>query len=131
MFLIDSSAWIEYLRPAGSPRAKERVREILRMNAGASCGIVAVEILRGVRNERDFQVLGEALTALEPLPIDNEVIDRAARWGYLLDRKGKSISTTDLLIASAAHGRACLVHIDRDFEQLSAVAHLEQEKIDV
>ncbi len=30
MYLIDSSAWIEYLRPNGSKKVKDRVREVLR-----------------------------------------------------------------------------------------------------
>jgi len=43
MFLIDSSAWIEYLRPNGSKRVKERVREILEKDDAVSCGIVISE----------------------------------------------------------------------------------------
>lgn len=44
MFLIDSSAWIEHLRPGGSKKVKERVREILEKDDTVSCGIVIVEI---------------------------------------------------------------------------------------
>jgi len=43
MFLIDSSAWIEYLRPNGSKRVKERVREILEKDDAVSRGIVISE----------------------------------------------------------------------------------------
>jgi predicted nucleic acid-binding protein len=57
MFLIDSSAWIEYLRPKGSQDVKERVRDILQKEEAVSCGIVIVEILRGAKNEKDFQLL--------------------------------------------------------------------------
>ena len=130
MFLIDSSAWIEYLRPNGSPKVKQRVREILRMNAGACCGIVVVEILRGAKSEKDFQSLSDALMSLEQLPIDNAVIVRAARWGYLLGRKGKPIPTTDLVIASSAYGQARLVHIDGHYEILSSMVGLEEEKLE-
>lgn len=130
MFLIDSSAWIEYLRPRGSPKVKQRVREILRMDAGACCGIVVVEILRGAKSEKDFRSLSDALMSLEQLPIDSEVIVRAARWGYLLDRKGKPIPTTDLVIASSAYGKARLIHIDGDYEILSPMVGLEEEKLE-
>jgi predicted nucleic acid-binding protein len=129
MYLIDSSAWIEYLRLNGSPKVKQRVREILQMDAGACCGIVAVEILRGAKNEKDFQSLRDALISLEQLPIDGEVIERAARWGYLLDRKGKPIPTTDLVIASSAYGKARLIHIESDYEMLSPIVGLEEEKL--
>ena len=41
MFLIDSSAWIEYLRPKGSIKVKERIRNILQKEEAVSCGIVS------------------------------------------------------------------------------------------
>ena len=130
MFLIDSSAWIEYLRPNGSPKTKQRIREILQRDGAVSCGIVVVEILRGAKSERDFRSLCDSLMSLEQLPIDDEVTERAARWGYMLDRKGKSIPTTDLIIASSAYKKARLIHIDSDFEVLSSVADLEEERIE-
>lgn len=30
MFLVDSSAWIEYFRPGGAKQSKARVKELLR-----------------------------------------------------------------------------------------------------
>ncbi|MGO8988681.1 MAG: PIN domain nuclease [bacterium] len=130
MFLIDSSAWIEYLRPKGSRKIKERVKEILQKEEAVSCGVVVVEILRGAKNEKDFRSLHESLTSLPQIPIDDAVIERAAQWGFLLDRKGKSVSTTDLFIAAAAYKKACLLHIDRDFRIISSVVELDEERIE-
>lgn len=129
MFLIDSSAWIEYLRPKGSPRVRERVREILQKEEAVSCGVVIVEILRGAKNEKDFQALQDSLTSLPQIPIDDAVIQRASRWGFLLDRKGKPLSTTDLIIAAAAYKKARLLHADSDFEMVSSVVDLDEERI--
>ena len=112
MFLVDSSARIEYLRPIGLPAVKGRVRELLAREEVCSCGIVVVEVLRGARTEKDWAALHESLTALPQLPIDDAVVSKAARWGFRLDRKGETQSTTDLLIAAAAHGRATLLHRD-------------------
>lgn len=131
MFLIDSSAWIEYLRPKGSKKVKERVREILQKEEAVSCGIVVVEILRGAKNEKEYQLLVDSLTSLPQIPIDDEVIERASRWGFILDRKGKSVSTTDLLIAASAYKKACLLHIDDDFEIISATVDLDEERIEL
>jgi predicted nucleic acid-binding protein len=64
MFLIDSSAWIEYLRPKGSIKIKERIRNILQKEEAVSCGIIVVEILRGSKDEKDFQSLNESLRSL-------------------------------------------------------------------
>ena len=131
MFLIDSSAWVEYFRPKGSITVKERIRSILQKEEAVSCGIVVVEVLRGSRYEKDFQTLNESLRSLPQIPIDDDVIGRASRWGFMLDRKGKIVSTTDLLIASAAYKKARLIHLDRDFELISSVVDLDEERIQV
>ncbi len=63
--------------------------------------------------------------------IDNIVIERASKWGFILARKGKIVSTTDLLIAAAAYKKARLLHVDSDFEMISSVVDLEEEKIEI
>ncbi len=131
MFLIDSSVWIEYLRPKGSKKIKERVRGILQKEDAVSCGVVVAEILRGAKNEKDFRSLRESLMALPQIPIDDAIIERAAEWGFLLDRKGKSVSTTDLLIAAAAYKKASLLHADRNFGIISSVVELDEERIEL
>lgn len=130
MFLIDSSAWIEYLRPNGSKKAKERVREIIQKDNAVSCGIVIVELLRGTKDEKTFHLLKETLSSLPQVPMDEVVIERAAEWGFKLDRKGKNVSTTDLLIAASAQEKTAIVlHLDSDFEAIASVVGVRQEKI--
>ncbi len=129
MFLIDSSAWIEYLRPGGSQKVKERIRDVLQKGEAACCGIVVVEILRGAKSEKDFNSLRDSLLSLPQIPIDDAVIERASKWGYMLDRKGKVTSTTDLLIASAAYKKASLLHLDRDFEMIGSLVGLAGERL--
>jgi len=129
MYLIDSSAWVEYFRARGSQKVKSRIREILAKEEASSCGIILVEILRGAKTEKEFQMLSDSLTSLFQIPLDEKVFDRASRWGFSLDRKGKTVSTTDLLIASAAHQKGRLLHLDSDFEIIASVSDLDQEKL--
>lgn len=129
MFLIDSSAWVEYLRPTGSQKVKKRVKEVLQKQEAAACGVVVVEILRGTRNDKDFKALRDSLSSLPQLPLDEEVIQRAAQWGFALDRKGKTVSTTDLLIASSAYKKATLLHLDSDFKVMASAFGLEEERL--
>jgi predicted nucleic acid-binding protein len=131
MFLIDSSIWVEYLRPKGSMKVKGRLREILQKEEALSCGVVVVEILRGAKNEKDFQALHDSLISLPQIPMDDGVIERASKWGFLLDRKGKSVSTTDLLIAAAAYEKARLLHADSDFEIISSMVDLDEERVEL
>ena len=129
MFLIDSSAWIEYLRPKGSSKVKERVREALEKENVACCGMVVVEILRGAKDKKTFQMLKETLLSLPQIPISNTAIEKAAQWGFMLAKKGKTVPTTDLFIASAADGKAIVLHVDSDFETIASITGVEQEKI--
>jgi len=129
MFLIDSSAWIEYLRPAGSVKIKTRVRKILESEEAVTCGIIVVEILRGARTEKDYRTLQDSFLSLPGIPMTREVIERAARWGFQLERKGRRVPTTDLIIASCAHKTARLVHADKDFEIIASVGDLDLENL--
>jgi predicted nucleic acid-binding protein len=127
MYLVDSSSWIEYLRPGGAPAVKARVREVLGRDEACSCGVVVLEVLRGARTEKDWNALHSALTALPQLPLDAAAVRRAARWGFMLDRAGKTFSSTDLLIAAAAHGKATLLHRDADFTRLASAVGIREE----
>lgn len=127
MYLVDSSAWIEFLRPGGAQAVKARVREILGREEACCCGVVVLEVLRGAKTDKDWAALHEALTALPQIQLDEAVVSRAARWGFRLDRRGATFSTTDLLIAAAAHGKAILLHRDGDFTKLAREVGLKEE----
>lgn len=131
MYLIDSSAWIEFLRPSGSAKVKKIVKEILHKDEVCTCGIVTVEILRGAKNKKDYQHLYKSFTSLTQLPINDKVIGTASNWGYILDRKGKTISTTDLIIAAASFKQAYLLHIDSDFKIISNEFDLKEERLEL
>lgn len=129
MYLIDSSAWIEYFRQLGSPAVKHRVREILEAEEAATCSVVIVELLRGAKNETSFKALKETLMSLPQLALDDAAIERAGKWGFTLGRKGKTVPTTDLMIASSAYKKSIVVHVDDDFETIASVCDLQVEWI--
>jgi predicted nucleic acid-binding protein len=82
-------------------------------------------------DEKSYNLLSHSLKALPTIPINDEVIERAASWGYALMRKGKSISTTDIIIAACAHEKATLLHIDGDFEVISSITGLKEERLEL
>ena len=129
MYLIDSSLWIDYFRPRGSSAIKHRVRQILQEDQAMICGIILVEVLRGARNEKEYSILRESLASLPQIPFDAEIFERAAHWGFQLDRRGKIASTTDLLIAAASYDKAQLLHNDIDFEMIAGEVPLQQERL--
>ena len=129
MYLIDSSLWIDYFRPKGSSAIRRRVRQILQEDQALICGIIIVEVLRGARNDNEYSVLRDSLSSLPLIPFDDEIFERAAHWGFQLDRKGKIASTTDLLIAAASYETAPLLHNDVDYEMIAGEVPLIQERL--
>ncbi|GAA3751859.1 hypothetical protein HDA32_005070 [Spinactinospora alkalitolerans] len=123
-FLLDSSAWIEYLKGTGSD-THLFVRELRDARSDiATTEPVMAELLMGTKGEKQFllveQMLNEhTLLSVEPhLDFrDSAVIYREAR------SKGKTIRKAyDCLIAAVAlRTDAVLVHSDRDFDHLAEV----------
>jgi predicted nucleic acid-binding protein len=119
VILIDSSAWIEFLRKTGSP-VNRRVRELLEQDV-ATCGAVRMEILAGARSERHLSQLRGLLaraTLMTTTPAHYEVAAacyRACRSGGETVRK-----LIDCLIAAhAISAGAELLQMDADFEVLA------------
>lgn len=118
MILVDSSAWIEFLRATGS-RAHLNVRAALEQGDElASTDVVVMEILAGARNGDDRDRLRRLLYGAEFLPVDGPAdyeqaaeLYRACRAGGETPRK-----LTDCLIAAVAmRNDAALLCEDADF----------------
>ena len=99
------------------------------MGVVVSCAIIVIEILRRAKNKKDFDELHDSFFSLPKIPIDEKVIELASQWGFQMDRKGKIVSTTDLIIASAAYKNAKLLHIDADFKVIASFYDLEEEML--
>ena len=125
MILIDTSAWIEYLRATGSVAAIE-VRRLLSTEPDrvVICEPVAMEILSGAVDDDRYAKLEQLVNGLPSLKIDDAVDFRSAAAIYRAARRaGQTIrSINDCLIAalSIRHG-ATIIHRDADFEVIAAI----------
>lgn len=118
MILIDSSAWIEFLRDTGSQTCK-MVDELLA-HPIATCDPVVMEILAGARDDRqlrDLRRLMARATMIHASPIDYE---EAASLYRSCRRNGETVrKMVDCLIAAIAlRARVPLLHADADFDAL-------------
>ena len=125
MELIDSSAWIEYLRNTNS-RACNEVDRLWHADprAVATTEPVVMELLAGANNDRQFERVEKLMNGLHMLPVDASVDYRDAAIAYRAVRRGgKTVrKMMDCLIAAvAARTGATLVHRDSDFDLLDAV----------
>ena len=124
--LVDSSLWIEYLAPArgGSELRDARQRALSNDQVGITT-IILVEVLRGAPDRGAYDALVTSLTALRWLSDTVAVGTRAAEIGFALERKGKRVPATDLLIAaSAIENDYTLWHNDARFEVIASAAPL-------
>ncbi len=131
MILIDTSAWIEYLRATGSAAAIE-VRRLLSTEPDrvVMCELVAMELLSGAVDDDKHAKLEQLVNGLPSLKIDDAVDFRSAAAIYRATRRaGQTIrSINDCLIAAVSirHG-ASIIHRDADFEVIAAVTGLGAE----
>ncbi|MCG5216941.1 type II toxin-antitoxin system VapC family toxin [Streptosporangium soli] len=124
MYLIDSSAWIEYFRKTGSP-TNLLVRRLL--TDGEPVGItepVAMEILAGTTDQSELIKLERLVDGLPLLSVDAHTDYRhAARLYRVARNRGYTVrKMLDCLIAAVAlRTEATLVHRDADFDTLQKV----------
>jgi predicted nucleic acid-binding protein len=125
VLLIDSSAWIEYLRRTGSPTHLE-VRRLLHEQIADVhfTEPVIMELLAGVDTPRSLERMEKLIGGLPVLALDPLIDYRAAAAAARACRRsGHPIrSIVDCLIgAVAVRTGAALVHRDRDYDHLAAV----------
>jgi predicted nucleic acid-binding protein len=121
--LIDSSAWIEYLRDTGSAACEEVDRLYKAAPADvATTEPVIMEVLAGATSEPAAAQLRTFTSGLRLLPVDPALDYHDAAAAFRAVRAaGRTVrSMIDCLIAAVAvRTEAIVVHRDRDFDVLA------------
>lgn len=114
--LVDSNVYIGLLR-RGLDSA-EILADWIGNGDLATCGMVRMEVERGLRIEKIRCRVGAFFDVLIHVPTSNKIWEQAARLAWTLDRSGITLPTQDILIATCAHeiGAAVLTD-DRHFEE--------------
>ena len=129
MILVDTSVWIEIFRDNAG-----KVVEAFKERAGSESCVISrfnqLELLQGARDEKEWRLLADYLTTQYYLEADNNTWQAAARIYFELRRKGVTInSPVDCCIAQIAMEQgATLLHRDKDFEKISRIRPLRQER---
>ncbi len=125
--VVDTSAWIEALRPDGSSRVRRLVDEAIELGLAVVVDPVLAELAVGVRSASERGLLSELLAVLPCLHVQPETWQAAAELGARARGEGLTIPLVDLVIAAAAMGEDFeLLHVDRHYVQLTKVAPLKQ-----
>lgn len=120
MILIDTSAWIEFLRSTGSATCN-RVEALIGHEIGI-CGPVRMEVLAGARDERHRRSLSRMLTKAVTIPTMPADYDSAAILYRRCRKHGATVrKLIDCLIgAIAIRVDAPVLHNDADFRVLAS-----------
>jgi predicted nucleic acid-binding protein len=117
--IIDTSAWIEFLRDTDS-LVCNTVDALLDADL-AICDAISMEVIAGARDERHLIQLRGLLARAAFVPIIPEDYDQAAALYRTCRRNGETIrKLIDCLIAAVAiRTNAPLLHADADFAALA------------
>ena len=119
MILVDTSAWIEFLRDTGSTVC-DLVDEMLASEI-AICDAVRMEVLAGARDEWHLLILRRLLARAAVIRTRATDYDDAAALYRRCRRQGETVrKLADCLIAAAAiRAGVPILHNDVDFEVLA------------
>lgn len=127
MILVDSSAWIDFLRGRDSDAAA-RLKQLIQQGADlATTEPVIMELLAGADTPARLAALEKLTDGLPLLGIDPRLDFPAAAGLFAAGRRGgRTIrSLVDCLIASVAiRHDVALLHKDADFDVIAQLAPL-------
>lgn len=127
MILVDTSVWIDYFNGIENPQTDLLDSSIVEGSVAIG-DLIFLEILQGIRNDKDYRKTKQSLLALELYEMfGKEMAEKCADNYRALRKKGFTIrKTADVSIATfCIENRLPLLFLDRDF--IPFVDHLGLE----
>lgn len=132
--LVDTSAWGDYFNGHPSPEADALARLIDEEADVLTCGVIAAEVLQGLKKAKTLETIEEHFLEMEWLtPREPETYVQTANLYRELRSRGVTIrSTIDCLIARLAHEHdVLLLSKDRDIRLIVESGILEVKALPV
>jgi len=118
--IIDTSAWIESFRPDPGKSFQQLVRDMIVQDLVLLPGIIKTELLRGTKNKKEYNQLGQMLKGLTSLAVAEDFWERLSNFSFQLFRKGITVPLTDTYIALLCiENQASLLHRDKHFDMIA------------
>ena len=126
MILVDTSAWIEFLRDTDSAACRRLISLLQREKRIAICPAIWMEVMAGARDERHLHDLQRLLAVADILPIREADYEQAACLFRFCRQQGCSVrKLLDCLVAAVAiRVDVPVLHADRDFAMLEQCTSL-------
>jgi predicted nucleic acid-binding protein len=128
-FLIDTSIWIKCFREADSTLHSYISSLVIGKKVYIS-ELIALELLRGAKSDKEYNMLYEDLLALPIIELTRDVWEVAYKLSYKLRKKGVNAPLADILISSIAlHYKCTLLHSDRHFKLIAKHTALNEQNL--
>jgi len=118
MLIVDTSVWVDYFADRDTPQVHILDGAFVREQVGVG-DLILCEVLQGIRDEKQFELVRQQLLKLDVLPVcDPQIAVQAARNYRRLREMGITVrKTVDALIATFCIEKGHhLLHNDRDFD---------------
>lgn len=118
MILVDSSVWIDYFNGKNTLEA-DILDNLLGFQEVATGDLIVLEVLRGFRSDKDYQLAKSHLTSLIQFNLlSSELALKASEHYRKLRKKGITVrKTADVIIATfCIENSHSLLFSDRDFK---------------
>jgi predicted nucleic acid-binding protein len=117
MIIVDSSVWIDYFN-GNNTRETDLLDSLLGIQEVAIGDLIMLEVLRGFRSDKDYQIAKNHLTSLVQYNmLDSDIALKATEYYRKLRKKGITVrKTANVIIATfCIESSHILLHSDRDF----------------
>jgi predicted nucleic acid-binding protein len=119
--IVDTCVWSQALHRVQNKNDHAlTLKDIISDNRACIMGPIRQEILSGIRDKKQYQILRNHLSAFPDLLIKTIDYETAAEYSNLLRSKGVQGSAIDFLICAVANRYSLLIYtIDQDFSHYS------------
>jgi len=122
--LVDTSVWIDYFRD-NSHTTEFLEKQLLEDNVYI-VGIIVSELLQGIKNETDREIIRNSLDAINYINMNYADWIRAGDISYSLRKNGVTLPLTDIAIAAAAiENKLTVVTNDKHFKSIPGLSVME------
>lgn len=115
--LVDTSIWSQILRKKRhNVDLSEKLKELIKDGRVVIIGPIRQELLSGISETSQFNMLREKLSAFEDLTLLSEYFVKAAECSNICRKKGIQGSSTDFLICAVSNMQKLQIFTDdKDF----------------
>ena len=115
LVLVDTSAWIEYLKKTSHPVTKE-IESALVLNTAAACKLIFAELIQVARSEKEIDLILDLALVVKVLNESESTWPQAGFLSHKLRKQGKTISLIDCYLAVLAKdSKAVILTLDKHF----------------